>query len=213
MLSGLIGKKLGMAQLFQEDGTLEVVTAIEAGPCLVTQIKTEARDGYNAVQLGFGDTKRLNSPEKGHLKRVNRQLKHLKEFGIDDLSSIELGQKIDVGIFKTGDSVDVTGISKGKGFAGGIKRYHFGGGPKTHGQSDRHRAPGSIGGTTYPGRVFKGQRMAGHMGSDQVTQCNLKVIQADPDRNLLLLRGAAPGAKNGLLIIKKSRKSKIGKEE
>ena len=210
MLSGLIGKKLGMIQIFEENGTLEAVTAIEAGPCLVTQIKTETQDGYNAVQLGFGEAKRLNSPEKGHLKGVDRQLKHLREFRIDDLSSIELGQKVDVGIFKTGDRVDVTGISKGKGFAGAVKRYHFGGGPKTHGQSDRHRAPGSIGGTTYPGRVLKGTRMAGHMGSKQVTQCNLKVIQADPDRNLLLLRGATPGAKNGLLLIRKSRK---GKEE
>jgi len=207
MLSGIIGKKLGMTQLFEEDGTLEVVTAIEAGPCLVTQIKTEARDGYNAVQLGFGEAKRLNSPEKGHLKNVKSQLKHLREFGTDDLSSFEIGQKIDVGIFKTGDRVDITGISKGKGFAGGVKRYHFGGGPKTHGQSDRHRAPGSMGGTTFPGRVLKGQRMAGHMGNDQVTQCNLKVIKADPDRNLLLVRGATPGAKNGLLLIRKSRKS------
>jgi len=211
MFSGLIGKKLGMTQLFTEDGILESVTAIEAGPCLVTQIKTEAHDGYNAVQLGFEETKRLNSPEKGHLKRVKSQLKHLREFGIDDISSVEVGQKVDVSIFKTGDSVDVTGVSKGKGFAGGVKRYHFGGGPKTHGQSDRHRAPGSVGGTTYPGRVWKGQRMAGHMGNDQVTQCNLKVIQADPDRNLLLVRGSTPGAKNGLLLIKKSRKSK--KEE
>ena len=211
MLSGLIGKKLGMTQLFKEDGILESVTAIEAGPCLVTQIKTESQDGYNAVQLGFGEAKRLNSPEKGHLKGVNRQLKHLREFRIDNLSSIEVGQKVDVSIFKIGDSVDVTGISKGKGFAGGVKRYHFRGGPKTHGQSDRHRAPGSIGGTTFPGRVLKGQRMAGHMGNDQVTQCNLKVIQADPDRNLLLLRGATPGVKNGLLLIRKSRKGK--KEE
>ena len=205
MLSGLIGKKLGMTQIFEEDGTLEAVTAIEAGPCLVTQIKTEAQDGYNAVQLGFGEAKRLNSPEKGHLKGVNRQLKHLREFRIDDLSSVEVGQKVDVGIFKAGDRVDVTGISKGKGFAGGVKRYHFGGGPKTHGQSDRHRAPGSIGGTTFPGRVFKGTRIAGHMGSVQVTQCNLKVIQADPARNLLFLRGATPGAKNGLLLIRKSK--------
>jgi len=205
---GLIGKKLGMTQIFEEDGTLEVVTAVEAGPCLVTQIKTEAQDGYNAVQLGFGEAKKLNSPEKGHVKRAGRQLKHLREFRIDDISSVEVGQKIDVGIFKAGDRVDVTGISKGKGFAGGIKRHNFGGGPKTHGQSDRHRAPGSIGGTTFPGRVLKGTRMAGHLGNVQVTECNLKVIQADPDRNLLLLRGATPGAENGLLIIRRSRKGK-----
>lgn len=208
MLPGLIGKKLGMTQIFEEDGTLEAVTAIEAGPCFVTQIKTEAKDGYNAVQLGFGEAKKLNSPEKGHLKDIGRQLKNLREFRINDLSSIEVGQKIDVGIFKVGDRVDVIGISKGKGFAGAVKRYHFGGGPKTHGQSDRHRAPGSIGGTTFPGRVLKGTRMAGHMGNTQVTQGNLKVVQADPDRNLLLLEGATPGAKNGLLLIRKSKKVK-----
>lgn len=208
MLLGLIGKKLGMTQIFEEDGTLEGVTAIEAGPCLVTQIKTEAKDGYNAVQLGFGEVKKLNSPQRGHLKGTGHQLKHLREFRIDDLSSIEVGQKIDVSIFKAGDRVDVIGISKGKGFAGGVKRYHFSGGPKTHGQSDRHRAPGSIGGTTFPGRVLKGTRMAGHMGNAKVTQGNLKVIQADPDRNLLLLEGATPGAKNGLLLIRKSNKGK-----
>jgi large subunit ribosomal protein L3 len=208
MLSGLIGKKLGMTQIFEDGGTIETVTAIEAGPCLVTQIKTEAQDGYNAVQLGFGEAKRLNSPERGHLKGLDRQLKHLREFRMDDLSSIEVGQKVDVGIFKIGDRVDVIGISKGKGFAGGVKRYHFRGGPKTHGQSDRHRAPGSIGSTTYPGRVLKGTRMAGHLGNRQVTQCNLKVIQADPARNLLLLRGATPGAKNGLLLIRKSGRGK-----
>lgn len=211
MLSGLLGRKLGMTHIFDEDGTTEAVTAIEAGPCLVTQIKTEDKDGYNAVQLGFSKAKKLNSPMKGHLKTTGSQAKHIREFRVEDSSSLEIGQKVDVGIFKAGDRVDVIGISKGKGFAGGIKRYHFGGGPKTHGQSDRHRAPGSIGSTTYPGRVLKGQRMAGHMGNKRVTQQNLQVIQADPERNLLLLRGAAPGAKNGLLII--IRKSSGDKEE
>lgn len=210
MLSGLIGKKLGVTQIFEEDGTLEAVTAIEAGPCLVTQIKTEAEDGYNAVQLGFGEAKRLNSPQRGHLKGIGHQLKHLREFRVDGPTSVEVGQKVDVGIFKVGDGVDVTGISKGKGFAGGVKRYHFRGGPKTHGQSDRHRAPGSVGATTFPGRVLKGTRMAGHMGNQRVTQCNLKVVQADPARNLLLVRGAIPGAKNGLLLIRKSARSKQG---
>jgi len=204
MLSGIMGKKLGMTQIFEEDGTLEAVSAIEAGPCLVTQIKTEAKDGYNAVQLGFGEAKRLNSPQKGHLKGVDRQLKHIREFEIKDPSSLELGQQIDVSIFKAGDRVDVTGISKGKGFAGGVKRHHFSGGPKTHGQSDRHRAPGSIGATTYPGRVLKGTKMAGHMGNARVTQRNLKVVQADPERHILLIKGAIPGAKNGILLIKKS---------
>lgn len=204
MLSGIIGKKLGMTQIFEEDGTLEAVTAIEAGLCYVTQIRTAAKDGYNAVQLGFGETKRLNSPEKGHLKGTGHQLRYLREFRIDDPASIEIGQKVDVGIFKAGDRIDITGISKGKGFAGVVKRYHFGGGPKTHGQSDRHRAPGSVGGTTFPARVYKGTRMAGHMGNRRVTQRNLKVVQADPERNLLLVKGTTPGAKNGLLIIRKS---------
>ncbi|HJX70231.1 MAG TPA: 50S ribosomal protein L3 [Dehalococcoidia bacterium] len=210
MLSGLIGKKLGVTQIFEEDGTLEAVTAIEAGPCLVTQIKTEAEDGYNAVQLGFGEAKRLNSPQRGHLKGIGHQLKHLREFRVDAPTSVEVGQKVDVSIFKVGDGVDVIGISKGKGFAGGVKRYHFRGGPKTHGQSDRHRAPGSVGATTFPGRVLKGTRMAGHMGNQRVTQCNLKVVQADSARNLLLVRGAIPGAKNGLVLIRKSARSKQG---
>jgi large subunit ribosomal protein L3 len=206
MHTGIIGKKLGMIQLFQEDGTLEAVTVIEAGLCYVTQVKTEANDGYNAVQLGFGAAKKLNSPEKGHLKNAGQQLRHLREFGIDDTISVEVGQKVDVSIFEKGDKVDIVGISKGKGFAGGVKRYGFSGGPKTHGQSDRHRAPGSVGGTTYPGRVFKGTRMAGHMGDVRVTQRNLKVIQADPSRNLLFIRGTAPGAKDGLLLIRKTNK-------
>ena len=204
MLSGIIGKKLGMTHIFQDDGVMEAVTAIEAGPCFVTQIKTQARDGYDGVQLGFAEVRRLNSPEKGHLKGVGRQLKHLKEFGIADPASIEIGQKVDVGIFEPGDKVNIVGISKGKGFAGVVKRYHFSGGPKTHGQSDRHRAPGSIGGGTFPGRVLKGTRMAGHMGNKRVTVRHLEVIQADPERNLLLVKGAVPGAVKGILLIEKS---------
>jgi large subunit ribosomal protein L3 len=203
-VKGILGRKLGMTQIFDEDGNLEAVTAIEAGPCFVSQIKTQARDGYDAVQLGFGEINRLNSPEKGHLKGVGRQLKYLREFRVNEPNSVKIGQKVDVGIFKKGDRVDIIGISKGKGFAGVVKRYHFAGGPKTHGQSDRHRAPGSIGGTTFPGRVLKGRRMAGHMGNSRVTVRNLKVIEADPDRNLLLIGGAVPGAVNGLLLIMKS---------
>ncbi len=206
MLSGLIGKKLGIVQVFEENGSATAMTAIGAGPCFVTQIKTLDEEGYNAVQLGFGETKRLNSPRKGHLKGVGHQLKHLREFSVDDPKSVKVGEKIDVDIFKPGDMVDITGISKGKGFAGGVKRHHFSGGPKTHGQTDRHRAPGSIGATTFPGRVLKGTRMAGHMGNSRVTQRNLKVVQADPDRHLLLVRGAVPGAVNGLLVIKRSKK-------
>jgi large subunit ribosomal protein L3 len=202
MIQGLIGRKLGMAQLFQDDGEV-VVTTIEAGPCFITQVKTEAKDGYNAVQLGFGEDKRLNSPKKGHVKEIG-QLKHLREFQVDDVKSVQVGQKIDADMFKPGDLINVVGISKGKGFAGVVKRHHFAGGPKTHGQSDRHRAPGSIGATTSPGRVFKGLRMAGHMGDRRVTERNLKVINVDLKRHLLLVRGAVPGARKGLLLIKKA---------
>jgi len=192
-----------MTQVFGEDGKVAPVTAIEVGPCFVTQIKRVEKEGYDAVQLGFGEAKRLNSPQKGHLKKVG-MLRHLREFDALDMASVQVGQRVDVGIFKPGDLVDVTGISKGKGFAGVVKRYHFAGGPKTHGQSDRHRAPGSIGATTTPGRVFKGLKMAGHMGNERVTVRHLKVIEADAERNLLLVRGAVPGARNGLIIIKKS---------
>jgi large subunit ribosomal protein L3 len=202
MIKGTIGRKIGMAQLFRDDGEV-VVTAIEAGPCFVTQVKTEAKDGYDAVQLCFGEAKLLNSPQKGHLKEIG-QFKHLREFSLDDVNSVQVGQKIDVDMFKPGDLLDVTGISKGKGFAGVVKRHHFAGGPKTHGQSDRHRAPGSIGATTSPGRVFKGTRMAGRMGDRRVTTRNLKVLEVDLARHLLLVRGAVPGARKGLLLIKKA---------
>ena len=207
MAQGIIGKKLGMSQAFREDGMLAVVTAIEAGPCTVTRIKTAEKDGYNAVQLGFGEAKRLNSSQRGHLKELGH-FKYLREFRLDDIKEIEEGQKMDVSFFKSGDLVDITGLSKGKGFAGVVKRYGFAGGPKTHGQSDRHRARGSIGASASPGRVFKGLRMAGQMGNKRVTMRNLEVFQADPERNLLLVRGAVPGARNGLLLIKKSRGGK-----
>ncbi len=172
---------------------------------MVTQVKSLDTDGYNAVQLGFGESRRLNRPERGHLKKLGA-FRHLREFRLEDIAAIEPGQKVSVDIFQSGDIVDVVGTSKGRGFAGVVKRHHFSGGPKTHGQTDRHRAPGSVGGGTDPGKVWKGQRMAGHMGNARVTARNLKVILADPDRNLLLVRGAVPGAKNGLLIIKKARK-------
>lgn len=206
MIQGMIGRKIGMTQLFHDDGEV-VVTAIEVGPCFVTQVKTEAKDGYNAVQLGFGEAKRLNSPQKGHLKEIG-QFKHLREFSVEDVNSVQVGQKVDVDMFKPGDLLDVTGISKGKGFAGVVKRHHFAGGPKTHGQSDRHRAPGSIGATTSPGRVLKGTRMAGHMGDRRVTERNLKVLDVDSARHLLLVKGAVPGSKKGLLLIKKAGRGK-----
>ncbi|GAH46061.1 unnamed protein product [marine sediment metagenome] len=203
MIQGIIGRKLGMTLIFRDNGKAEAVTAIEAGPCSVIQVKTVAKEGYNAVQLGFSETKRLNSPQRGHLKGLG-QFKYLKEFRVDDSEAIEVGEKVDVSLFKVGDLVDITGVSKGKGFAGVVKRHHFAGGPKTHGQSDRHRHPGSIGGTTSPGRVFKGMRMAGHMGDRRTTVSHLEVFEADSTRNLLLVKGAVPGGRNGLLLIKKS---------
>ena len=205
MLQGILGRKLGMTQLFKES-KVDVVTAIEAGPCTVTQVKTEGKEGYNAAQLGFIEAKRLKSAQRGHLKGTGK-FKYLRELRIDDTEGIETEQSIDVSVFQQGDHVDITGISKGKGFAGVVKRHHFAGGPKTHGQSDRHRAPGSIGAGSSPGRVWKGFRMAGHMGNSTVTVRNLEVVETDPSRNLLLVKGAVPGAKNGLLLIKKTNKA------
>ena len=207
MIQGIIGKKLGMTQIFGDNGKAEAITAIEAGPCTVTQVRAVAKEGYNAAQLGFGESKRLNSPQKEHLKELG-QFKYLREFRVGDSEALEVGQMVDVSQFKTGDLVDITGVSKGKGFAGVVKRHHFAGGPKTHGQSDRHRAAGSIGATTSPGRVLKGRRMAGHMGSRRVTVRHLQVFEADPARNLLLVKGAVPGAKNELLLIRKSGREK-----
>lgn len=202
-IESIIGKKLGMTQIYNANGKVQAATAIEAGPCAVVQIKTAAKEGYNAVQLGFGHARKLNSPEKGHLKDLG-QFRYLREVTVDDTVAIKPGDKVDVSLFKAGDRVDVIGVSIGKGFAGTIKRHHFHGGPKTHGQSDRARAPGAIGSTTYPGRVWKGQRMAGHMGDVQVTARRVEVLAADANKNLLLVKGSVPGASNGLLIIRKS---------
>jgi large subunit ribosomal protein L3 len=212
MIKGIIGRKIGMTQLFSEGGWVEAVTVVEAGPCTVTQIKTVAKEGYNAVQLGFREAKRLNAPEKGHLDKQGL-FKHLREFRLDETPDVEVGHRVDVTLFQPGDLVDVSGLSKGRGFAGVVKRHHFAGGPKTHGQSDRHRAPGAIGSGTTPGHIVKGLRMAGHMGNQRVTVKCLMVIKADPDRNLLLLRGAVPGAKNGLLEIRKSKRQAVRKQE
>ena len=207
MLQGIIGRKLGMTQIYRDSGEAEAVTAVEAGPCTVIQVKTAAKEGYNAVQLGFGEAKRLKSPQRGHLKELG-QFRYLREFRVDDAEAVEVGDRVDVSLFKEGDLVDVTGVSKGKGFAGVVKRHHFAGGPKTHGQSDRHRHAGSIGATTSPGRVFKGMRMAGRMGGERVTVRHLEVFKADLERNLLLVKGALPGSKNGLLLIRKSSEGK-----
>ena len=272
MLSGLLGRKVGMTQVFVENGTAIPVTVIEAGPCIITQIKTTGRDGYEAVQIGF-EQARLKSatrPELGHLghslpllkaqrkrlqtyqqqqrgkkvkgeeaeekeqtetasaeskkdKQIEKLLKVqqnrqrrpgpelgpfrvLREVALQEgaaLENLELGSKIDASLFVAGESVDIVGTSKGKGFQGGVKRHGFRGGPKTHGQSDRTRAPGSIGSGTTPGRVLKGTRMAGRMGNERVTAKKLEVIQADPERNLLVVKGSVPGANGGLLMIKK----------
>ena len=203
MIQGIIGKKLGMTQIFRDNGTAEAVTAIATEPCTVVSVKTTAKEGYNAAQLGSGEAKARRSTRQKQPKKGG-QFQHLREIRVDDIEAIETGQKVDVSLFKVGDLVNITGMSKGKGFAGVVKRHHFAGGPKTHGQSDRHRAPGSIGSGTSPGRVLKGMRMAGHMGNRQVTALNLEVCEADPARNLLLVKGAVPGSKNGLLIIRKS---------
>jgi len=212
MFPGIIGKKIGMTQLFQENGETVAVTAIQAGPSVVTQVKSRDKDGYDAIQLGLieGGVKqsRLNSAEKGHLRGLEA-VRYLREFRTDPdeigIGSVKRGDRVDVSFLKEGDLVNVTGLSKGRGFAGTVKRHHFAGGPKTHGQTDRHRAPGSIGSTTFPGRVLKGKRMAGHMGNSRVTVRNLKVIKADPERNLLLVKGAVPGANGQLLVIEKAR--------
>jgi large subunit ribosomal protein L3 len=207
MSQGIIGKKLGMTQIYGEDGRIRVVTAVEAGPCTVVQVKTTVKEGYNAVQFGFGEAKHIKSPQRGHFKGLG-QFRYLREFRVDDIENIKVGDKVDVSLFKEGDMVDVIGVSKSKGFAGVVKRHGFAGGPKTHGQSDRHRHPGSIGSTTYPGRVWKGLRMAGRMGGERVTVRNLEVYKSDTERNLLLVKGAVPGHRNGLLLIRKAGKGK-----
>jgi large subunit ribosomal protein L3 len=210
MLKGLIGKKVGMTQIFDTVGEAIPVTLIEAGPCYVTQVRRPEQDGYSAVQLGFDEVKpkRLTGGQIGHLKRNNLNLpplRFLREIREKD-TELKEGDKVTVEVFQVGDHVDVVGVSKGKGFQGGVKRYHFAGGPKTHGQSDRHRAPGSRGSGTTPGRVYKGARGPGHMGNDRVTVQNLKIELVDPERNLLGVRGAVPGAKGGILLIKAARK-------
>lgn len=208
MLKGLIGKKIGMTQIFDEQGVAHPVTLIEAGPCYVTQIRRPEKEGYSAVQLGFGEInpKRLTGGELGHLKANEiPPLRILREFRVKN-PEIAVGEKVTVESFALGERVDVIGTSKGKGFAGGVKRYGFRGGPKTHGQSDRLRAPGSRGSGTTPGRVYKGSRGPGHMGNEQVTVSALRVVLVDAERNLLGVRGAVPGPKGGLIMIKEARK-------
>jgi large subunit ribosomal protein L3 len=208
MFKGLIGKKIGMTQIFDESGAALPVTLIEAGPCFVTQIRSVEHEGYSAVQLGFEEVKpkRLSGGQLGHLKRSNLPpLRYLREFRAKEIQ-VKEGDKVDVSLFAPGEKVDVSGVSKGKGFQGGVKRYHFRGGPKSHGASDRLRAPGSSGSTTTPGRVYKGHRAAGHMGSESVTAQNLKVVLVDAERNVIGVNGSVPGSRGGLVVINESRK-------
>jgi large subunit ribosomal protein L3 len=204
MSIGLIGRKVGMTQIFQEDGTMIGVSVVAVEPNTVTRVRTPERDGYTAVQIGIEESGKLNKPELGQLKNLPK-LSVLREFRLEDSDeqAYTVGQTLDVTLFAAGDIVDVTGVSKGKGFSGHIKRHHFKRGPKTHG-SDHHRAPGSIGPGTTPGRVYKGMRMAGHLGDARATVKKLRVVRADAERNLLLVKGAVPGSLNGLLLVKKA---------
>lgn len=211
MIHGLLGKKLGMTQIFDETGRVVPVTVLRVGPCVVTQLKTPERDGYEAVQVGFEESKRLNSPERGHRRAAGSSSRHLREIKAEDISGYEIGQVLDCSMFTAGDRVDVTGVSKGKGFAGVVKRHGFAGGPKTHGQSDRHRAPGSIGSSAYPGRVFKNLKMAGQMGNERVTVQNLEIVRVDPEKHVVLVRGSVPGATDGLLMVRTSVKRRQAK--
>jgi large subunit ribosomal protein L3 len=211
-MKGIIGKKVGMTQVFDEQGNVIPVTVIEAGPCYVTLVRSDERDGYKAIQLGFGEGKpaRLTKGQLGHLQKNNLPaLRYLREFRVwgGDAVDVEEGAEIKVDVFATGELVDVTGTSKGRGFAGTIKRHHFNRQPKTHGQSDRERAPGSIGMCATPGRTFKGMKMSGRMGNDRITIQNLEVAVVDAEKNLLAVKGSIPGAKGGIVIIRPARKS------
>jgi large subunit ribosomal protein L3 len=213
MMKNLIGRKMGMGQIFSEEGKAIPVTIIEAGPCLVTQIKTRDKEGYNAVQLGFEEVRedRLNKPRAGHLKSNGiKPLRHLSEVRVDEPGHYELGQEIKVDVFSIGDRADVSGISKGKGFAGVIKRHGFSGGPASHG-SHFHRAPGSVGACATPSKVFKGKKLPGRMGHEKVTVLSLEIVDIKPDRNLLLIKGAVPGPRGGLVHIREAVKGNKGK--
>lgn len=209
MKKAIIAKKIGMTQIFAEDGTLVPVTVLEAGPCVVTQKKTIENDGYEAIQVGFGEikAKHVNSPTKGHFAKAGVEpTKLLKEFRLDDISAYEVGAEIKVDVFANGDKVDVSGVSKGKGFQGAIKRHNQSRGPMSHG-SKYHRGVGSLSSATTPGKVKKGKKMPGHMGNVQVTVQNLEVVRADAEKNLLLIKGAVPGNKGTVLVIKDSVKA------
>lgn len=207
-MKSILGYKRGMTRVFDDEGIVAPVTVIEAGPCVVTQVKTSETDGYDAVQLGFGSAreKSLTKAQRGHLTASGGELvRHLREFRGGDAGAVEVGQTLDVGVFAPGDIVHVTGVSRGLGFAGTIKRHHFQRQRKTHGQSDRERAPGSVGAGTTPGKTHKGKRMAGRMGGERVTVRNLEVVVADPERNLLAVRGSVPGGRGTLLIVRAAK--------
>jgi large subunit ribosomal protein L3 len=221
-MKGILGVKVGMTQIIDDDGVVSPATIIQAGPCFVTQVKVTKSDGYNAIQLGYGEVKeqRLTRPERGHLgllktdaKHPRRKtsngvpaVRHLREIRTRSASDYEVGQVLTVAQFEPGDRVDVVGRSKGRGFAGVVKRHGFSGGPKTHGQSDRQRAPGSIGATSGMSRVIKGLKMAGRMGNERVTSQNIEVVRIDPERNLIAVKGSVPGAKGGLVMIRDAAK-------
>ena len=202
-MTGLLGRKIGMTTVYDDSGRANAVTMVEVGPCVVTQVKTEQRDGYQAVQVGFIRSSKTNMPLRGHFERAGGSYQHVQEFKVSDLGEFEVGQEIRANVFSTGDAIKVTGTSKGKGFQGGVKRHGFAGGPKTHGQSDRHRAPGSVGAGTFPGRVWPGTRMAGHMGDRRVTTRGLSVAGVDPAENYILVKGSVPGARNSIVRIEK----------
>jgi large subunit ribosomal protein L3 len=202
MTIGLIGRKVGMTQVFQDDGTMIPVSVVAIQPNTVTRLRTPERDGYAAIQLGTEPGKKLTKPETGQLRDLPK-VAVIREFRVEDLADYQVGQTLDVSLFAAGDIIDVTGTSKGKGFAGTIKRHNFHRGPKTHG-SDHHREPGSIGTGTTPGRVYRGSRMSGHMGDERVTVKKLQVVRADLERNLLLVKGSVPGAPHALVLVKKA---------
>ena len=207
-MKGILGKKIGMTQIFTEHGEVIPVTVVEAGPVVVTQVKTTENDGYTAIQVGFQDAKEksLNKPQKGHLAAANTLKKHLKEFRVDSVEEYTVGQEIKADLFAAGEKIDVTGTSKGKGFQGPIKRHGQSRGPESHG-SRYHRRPGSMGACSFPGRVFKNKKLAGHMGSVKVTVQNLEVVRVDADKNLILVKGAIPGPKGSMVTIKEAVKS------
>jgi large subunit ribosomal protein L3 len=210
---GILGRKLGMTQIWDDQNRVVPVTVIEAGPCRVVQLKTPERDGYSAVQLAFGDTKpqRLSKPELGHLKKADAPpVKHLAELRVDDLTGFEVGQVLGADLFDAGERVDVSAISKGKGFAGAMQRHNFKGQGASHGNHKKHRSPGSIGACATPARVFKGMKMAGQYGNERVTTLNLEVIEGDVERGLILVKGAVPGAAGGLVFVRSAVKKRVG---